>query len=152
MHSTKGNEVKRPPRPRNSTCLSSFKLAPTFYDFQSRFVLCHFAPALTFDELVVLVCSHLARVEHHRVRPIAPTEVLARNYPSPHPTLNLSSYRLACVPPQTKTGVEDGGSGNALTDRELLAALDPRINSLSYVCDTSKWEHCSVDGFYFDDA
>ncbi|CAN0329747.1 unnamed protein product, partial [Hapterophycus canaliculatus] len=38
-----------------------------------------------------------------------------------------------------------------LTNRELLAEFDPRVNSLPYVYDTFKWEHCSDDGFDFDD-
>lgn len=53
---------------------------------------------------------------------------------------------------QIKTGVKSAGSGNILTNRELLQAFDPRRNDLPYVYDTFKWEHCSVDGFDFDDA
>ncbi|CAN0199601.1 unnamed protein product, partial [Hapterophycus canaliculatus] len=50
-----------------------------------------------------------------------------------------------------ETGIKGVGSGNTLTNRELLAAFDPRINSLSYVYDTFKWTHCAEGGLDFDD-
>lgn len=39
-----------------------------------------------------------------------------------------------------------------LTNREILAALDPRANSLSYVYDKFEWSHCEADGYDFNDA
>lgn len=45
-----------------------------------------------------------------------------------------------------------GGGGNSLTNREVLRALDPRINALPYVYDTFKWKHCAIDGYDLDDA
>ncbi|CAN0340212.1 unnamed protein product, partial [Hapterophycus canaliculatus] len=53
-----------------------------------------------------------------------------------------------------QTGIKGSptGGGNTLTNREVLAALDPRINALSYVYDTFEWSHCAVDGFDLKDA
>lgn len=42
--------------------------------------------------------------------------------------------------------------GNTLTNREILAALDPRVNTLPYVYDTFRWPHCEAQGFHMDDA
>ena len=47
-------------------------------------------------------------------------------------------------------GEEEGG--NSLTNREVLLALDPRVNSLSYIYDTFEWPHCMQDGLDFNDA
>lgn len=49
-----------------------------------------------------------------------------------------------------KGSPEDGG--NTLTNREVLAALDPRTDALPYVYDTFKWTHCEADGFDMNDA
>ena len=43
-------------------------------------------------------------------------------------------------------------TGNNLTNREVLAAFDPRSNSMNYVYDTFKWDHCVPEGYDFDDA
>ena len=43
-------------------------------------------------------------------------------------------------------------TGNNLTNREVLAKLDPRTNSMNYVYDTFKWDHCVSQGYDFDDA
>lgn len=52
-----------------------------------------------------------------------------------------------------KTGIRGNAEyGNRLTNREVLAALDPHFNSLPYVYDTFEWSHCAGDGFVFDDA
>lgn len=53
-----------------------------------------------------------------------------------------------------QTGIKGGpvGGGNTFTNREVLAALDPRINALSYVYDTFDWPHCTADGFDLKDA
>lgn len=52
------------------------------------------------------------------------------------------------------TGVEGGerDRGFTLTNREVLQAFDPRINSLPYVYDTFRWEHCEAEGYNFEDA
>lgn len=42
--------------------------------------------------------------------------------------------------------------GHALTNRETLAALDPKVNALPYIYDTFKWTHCEADGVNMDDA
>lgn len=47
-------------------------------------------------------------------------------------------------------GEEDGG--NTFTNREILQALDPRVNKLSYIYDTFEWTHCTEDGINMDDA
>lgn len=47
-------------------------------------------------------------------------------------------------------GHSDGG--NTLTNREAMAALDPRANSLTYIYDNFKWDHCMLDGIDFNDA
>ena len=53
-----------------------------------------------------------------------------------------------------QTGIKGNvpGGGNVFTNREVLAAFDPRINALPYVYDTFKWTHCEADGFNMDDA
>lgn len=54
---------------------------------------------------------------------------------------------------EVQTGIRsNNGAGNKLTNREAVQALDPRANTLSYIYDTFKWEHCAVDGYNFDDA
>lgn len=45
-----------------------------------------------------------------------------------------------------------GEDMDTLTNRHALSAFDPRINALTYVYDSFKWEHCEADGFDFDDA
>lgn len=52
------------------------------------------------------------------------------------------------------TGIKGNlpNGGNELTNREALAAFDPRINALPYIYDTFKWEHCVEDGYDLDDA
>ncbi|CAM9726487.1 unnamed protein product [Scytosiphon promiscuus] len=50
------------------------------------------------------------------------------------------------------TGVKGARRGNTLANRDLLAAFDPRINSMTYVYDNFKWPHCAEDGFDLDDA
>lgn len=47
-------------------------------------------------------------------------------------------------------GDEEGG--NSLTNREILQALDPRVNKLSYIYDTFEWAHCDADGVHMSDA
>lgn len=42
-------------------------------------------------------------------------------------------------------------AGNTLTNRELLAALDPRQDSLTYIYDAFRWDHCMQKGFDFHD-
>lgn len=69
---------------------------------------------------------------------------------------------LACAPPlrpspsrpfQIKTGIKGNPvTGNVLTNREVLAALDANVNMLPYVYDTFKWDHCLEAGVNFDDA
>lgn len=53
---------------------------------------------------------------------------------------------------QIRSGIrkDAAAGGNTLTNREVLAAIDPRLNSLSYVYDTFKWKHCEMDGYDFD--
>lgn len=58
----------------------------------------------------------------------------------------------ACVLSQITTGVKGVGRGNTLANRDLLAAFDPRINSMTYVYDNFKWEHCAEDGYDMEDA
>ncbi|CAM9863802.1 unnamed protein product [Pylaiella littoralis] len=54
---------------------------------------------------------------------------------------------------EVKTGLKGNVEvGNVLTNREVLAAMDPRVNKLSYVYDTFKWDHCLEVGIDFDDA
>ena len=54
---------------------------------------------------------------------------------------------------EVKTGIRSNPvTGNELTNREVLASLDPRSNPLTYVYDTFKWEHCGPEGYDFDDA
>ncbi|CAM9642571.1 unnamed protein product [Ascophyllum nodosum] len=50
------------------------------------------------------------------------------------------------------TGIRGSGVGNTLSNREVLAAFDPRFNSMNYIYDTFKWTHCEQDGVYMDDA
>lgn len=47
-------------------------------------------------------------------------------------------------------GDEEGG--NVLSNREILQALDPRVNRLSYIYDTFEWSHCEEDGIDMNDA
>lgn len=52
-----------------------------------------------------------------------------------------------------RTGIKgDEEGGNTLTNREILQALDPRVNKMSYIYDTFEWSHCDEDGIHFDDA
>ncbi|CAB1096465.1 TYR [Ectocarpus sp. CCAP 1310/34] len=53
-----------------------------------------------------------------------------------------------------QTGIKGSplGGGNTMTNREVLAAFDPRINALPYVYDTFEWAHCAEDGFDLRDA
>lgn len=52
-----------------------------------------------------------------------------------------------------KTGIKENAlTGNKLSNREVLKALDPRANLLTYVYDTFKWDHCALEGVNFDDA
>ena len=54
---------------------------------------------------------------------------------------------------KVKTGVRSNPiTGNNLTNREVLEAFDPRFNSMNYVYDTFKWDHCLPEGYNFDDA
>ncbi|CAN0043472.1 unnamed protein product [Pylaiella littoralis] len=54
---------------------------------------------------------------------------------------------------EVKTGIKGNvKTGNMLTNREVLAALDARANMLPYVYDTFKWDHCLGAGVDFDDA
>ena len=54
---------------------------------------------------------------------------------------------------KVKTGIRSNpATGNNLTNREVLAAFDPRSNSMNYVYDTFKWDHCVPEGYDFDDA
>lgn len=56
-------------------------------------------------------------------------------------------------PLQIKTGIKGNlRTGNLLTNREILAALDARIDMLPYVYDTFKWDHCLEVGVDFNDA
>lgn len=38
---------------------------------------------------------------------------------------------------------------HVLTNREVLDALDPRVNMLSYVYDNFRWDHCAQQGIDF---
>lgn len=63
---------------------------------------------------------------------------------------NLSSVTI-------RSGIHypwDSGSGNhsGLSNREVLEALDPRIDSLPYVYDNFEWPHCEAEGLDFDDT
>ena len=52
-----------------------------------------------------------------------------------------------------RTGIKgDEVSGNSLTNREILQALDPRVNKLSYIYDTFEWSHCDMDGIHMSDT
>ena len=54
---------------------------------------------------------------------------------------------------EVKTGIRSNPvKGNNLSNREVLEALNPRSNSLAYVYDTFKWDHCVPEGYNFDDA
>lgn len=74
----------------------------------------------------------------HRGGDIFPFDLLAKdvNDFTVHPGIN---------------GSPEGG-GNTLTNREVLAALDPRKDALPYVYDTFEWTHCATDGFDLNDA
>lgn len=66
---------------------------------------------------------------------------------------NLSSITI-------RSGIHypwDSGNGNrsersGLSNREVLEALDPRINTLPYVYDNFEWPHCEEEGLNFDDT
>lgn len=53
-----------------------------------------------------------------------------------------------------QTGIKGNaeGGGNVLTNKQALAAFDPRVNGLSYIYDTFKWPHCEADGVNMSDA
>eukprot|EP00752_Nemacystus_decipiens_P002258 g2139.t1 len=54
---------------------------------------------------------------------------------------------------EVKTGIKGNPrTGNILTNRDVLAALDASVNMLPYIYDTFKWDHCLEDGVNFDDA
>ncbi|CAM9421765.1 unnamed protein product [Ectocarpus sp. 6 AP-2014] len=54
---------------------------------------------------------------------------------------------------EIKTGMKGNPeTGNSFTNREVLAAMDPRVDQLSYVYDTFKWDHCLGSGYDFDTA
>ncbi|CAM9814374.1 unnamed protein product [Ectocarpus fasciculatus] len=54
---------------------------------------------------------------------------------------------------EIKTGIKGNPEiGNSLTNREVLAAIDARVNQLPYVYDTFKWDHCLGSGYDFDAA
>ncbi|CAN0439070.1 unnamed protein product [Ectocarpus fasciculatus] len=54
---------------------------------------------------------------------------------------------------EIKTGIMGNPEiGNSLTNREVLEAMDARVNRLSYVYDTFKWDHCLSSGYDFDTA
>lgn len=50
-----------------------------------------------------------------------------------------------------RTGIR-GDNENGRTNREIMELLDPRVNAMSYVYDTFKWDHCAADGYDFNDA
>uniref|UniRef100_UPI0039812771 hypothetical protein n=1 Tax=Salmonella sp. s58408 TaxID=3159701 RepID=UPI0039812771 len=39
-----------------------------------------------------------------------------------------------------------------ITNREMLEVFDPRFDSMNYVYDTFKWDHCAAEGYDFNDA
>lgn len=41
---------------------------------------------------------------------------------------------------------------SGLSNREVLEALDPRIDTLPYVYDNFDWPHCEGEGLNFDDT
>ena len=41
-------------------------------------------------------------------------------------------------------------AGSKLTNREVLAALNPGLDNARYIYDDFKWDHCEVDGYNFD--
>ena len=54
---------------------------------------------------------------------------------------------------EVKTGIRSNPvSGNLLSNRDVMAAFDPRSNSLTYVYDTFKWDHCGPEGYDFNDV
>ena len=54
---------------------------------------------------------------------------------------------------KVKTGIRSNPvTGNNLTNRGVLAKLDPGFNSLNYIYDNFKWDHCVAEGYDFDDA
>eukprot|EP00903_Cladosiphon_okamuranus_P021957 g20189.t1 len=54
---------------------------------------------------------------------------------------------------EIKTGIKGNpDTGNQLTNREVLAALDASVNMLPYVYDNFKWDHCLAAGVDFDEA
>ena len=50
---------------------------------------------------------------------------------------------------QTDMLTQDG-TGVGMTNRQVLAAVDPRLNNLTYIYDNFKWDHCAADGHNFD--
>lgn len=53
---------------------------------------------------------------------------------------------------EVKTGIiYNTDTGNELNNREVLKAFDPRSNSMNYIYDTFKWDHCVPEGYDFDD-
>ena len=53
---------------------------------------------------------------------------------------------------EVKTGIiGNTETGNELTNREVLKAFDPRSNSMNYIYDTFKWDHCLPEGYDFND-
>ena len=51
-----------------------------------------------------------------------------------------------------QTGIiSQDGTGVGLTNREVLAAIDPRLNNVTYIYDNFKWDHCTADGYNFGD-
>lgn len=67
-----------------------------------------------------------------------------------------SSENTAKAGASTKRASSDdddgGGERNTLTNREVLRALDPRGDKLSYVYDDFRWDHCAEQGYDFGDA
>lgn len=53
---------------------------------------------------------------------------------------------------QIRTQIKSQPAGNTLTNRELLEALDPRENKMSYIYDNFMWPHCAKDGYDFNEA
>ena len=43
------------------------------------------------------------------------------------------------------------GTGVGIPNRDVLAAVDPRVGNVTYIYDNFKWEHCAADGYNFDD-
>ena len=43
------------------------------------------------------------------------------------------------------------GTGVGMSNREVLATVDPRLANVNYIYDNFKWAHCAADGCDFDD-